>query len=222
MSTDHEEKRRLRRGLLEVRRALPADAVAASGAALARRARELDELRTPGGAGTGAERAASGVPPAPRTVAAYVSVGHEPPTRDLLDALRAAGVRVLLPVLLPDNDLDWAGYEGAGHLVPAGRGLLEPDGPRLGPEAVTGADVVLLPGLAVDGRGRRLGRGGGSYDRVLARLARAGADPALVVLLYDTEVLAHVPAEPHDRPVHAAVTPSGVHRFARAGGPGGR
>ncbi|MYU18334.1 5-formyltetrahydrofolate cyclo-ligase, partial [Streptomyces sp. SID8361] len=56
-------------------------------------------------------------------------------------------------------------------------------------------------------------RGGGSYDRVLARLAAAGADPALVVLLYDGELLDEVPEEGHDRPVHAAVTPSGVHRF---------
>ncbi|MYV43545.1 5-formyltetrahydrofolate cyclo-ligase, partial [Streptomyces sp. SID1328] len=55
----------------------------------------------------------------------------------------------------------------------------------------------------------------GSYDRVLARLERAGARPALVVLLYDTEVVARVPAEAHDRPVHAVVTPAGVRRFAR-------
>jgi 5-formyltetrahydrofolate cyclo-ligase len=88
-----------------------------------------------------------------------------------------------------------------------------PAGERLGPDAVTEADVVLLPGLAVDGRGMRLGRGGGSYDRVLARLERAGARPALLVLLYDAEVVAHVPEEPHDRPVDAVVTPSGVRRF---------
>ena len=112
-----------------------------------------------------------------RTVAAYVSVGREPGTRALLDALRARGVRVLLPVLLPDNDLDWAAYEGPDALARAGRGLLEPAGPRLGPDAVTGADAVLLPGLAVDGGGMRLGRGGGSYDRVLARLARGGRGP---------------------------------------------
>ncbi|MFB7599105.1 5-formyltetrahydrofolate cyclo-ligase, partial [Streptomyces sp. NPDC056160] len=87
-------------------------------------------------------------------------------------------------------------------------------GRRLGPDAVTAADVVLLPGLAADSRGMRLGRGGGSYDRVLARLERADAHPALVVLLYDREVVEHVPAEPHDRPVQAVVTPSGVRRFA--------
>ncbi|MET8515289.1 5-formyltetrahydrofolate cyclo-ligase [Streptomyces sp. NPDC005077] len=148
-----------------------------------------------------------------RTVAAYVSVGREPGTRALLDALHARRVRVLLPVLLPDNDLDWAAYEAVDSLVPAARGLLEPDGPRLGPDAVLDADVVLLPGLAVDGRGMRLGRGGGSYDRVLARLATAGAHPALVVLLYDNELVAQVPVEPHDHPVDAVLTPAGARRF---------
>ncbi|CAM5240594.1 5-formyltetrahydrofolate cyclo-ligase OS=Streptomyces albaduncus OX=68172 GN=FHS32_003783 PE=3 SV=1 [Streptomyces griseoloalbus] len=75
---------------------------------------------------------------------------------------------------------------------------------------------MLLPGLSVDARGMRLGRGGGSYDRVLARLERARVRPALVVLLYDGEVVERVPREPHDRPVDAVVTPSGVRRF---GGP---
>lgn len=149
------------------------------------------------------------------TVAAYVSVGREPGTLPLLEALRARGVRVLLPVLLPDNDLDWAVHEGPESLRAAGRGLLEPTGPRVGPAAVTGADVVLLPGLAVDSRGMRLGRGGGSYDRVLARLAASGASPLLAVLLYDGEAVPHVPAEPHDRRVDIAVLPSGVRRFGR-------
>ncbi|MDT0458142.1 5-formyltetrahydrofolate cyclo-ligase [Streptomyces sp. DSM 41527] len=199
------------------------DVVAVTGEALARRTLELDELAgaagaRPGGPGNHGGPGGSRGPGGPPTVAAYVSIGGEPSTRALLDRLRAAGVRVLLPVLLPDNDLDWALYEGAERLVRAGRGLLEPDGARLGPEAVTRADVVLLPGLAVDHGGLRLGRGGGSYDRVLARLERAGARASLVVLLYDAEVLAEVPAEPHDRHVHAAVTPSAVHRFTAPGG----
>ncbi|WP_428985842.1 5-formyltetrahydrofolate cyclo-ligase [Streptomyces pyxinicus] len=152
-----------------------------------------------------------------RTVAAYVSVGGEPDTRALLDALRARGVRVLLPALLPDNDLDWGEYTGPDSLTEIRHGgkmaLFEPAGARLGPSAVTRADVVLLPGLAVDARGMRLGRGGGSYDRVLDRLERAGARPRLVVLLYDTEVVVRVPAEAHDKPVHAVVTPSGTRHF---------
>jgi 5-formyltetrahydrofolate cyclo-ligase len=149
-----------------------------------------------------------------RTVACYVSMGSEPGTRPLLDSLRGRGVRVLLPVLLPDNDLDWADYEGADHLAPARLGLLEPTGPRLGPAAVVSADIVLLPGLAVDETtGARLGRGGGSYDRVLARLAASGSPARLVTLLFDSELVADLPVEAHDRQVDAVVTPRRTLRF---------
>jgi 5-formyltetrahydrofolate cyclo-ligase len=193
------DKRTLRRDILAVRNRLTADDVREAAAALARHALDLPELARAG------------------TVAAYVSVGGEPGTLPLLDALHARGVRVLLPALLPDNDLDWGAYTGEGCLARVQHGgkmaLFEPTGERLGPDAVTDADAVLLPGLAVDAHGMRLGRGGGSYDRVLARLERADARPALVVLLYDPEVVDHVPAEAHDRPVQAVVTPSGVRRF---------
>ncbi|MEV7674472.1 5-formyltetrahydrofolate cyclo-ligase [Streptomyces sp. NPDC000963] len=198
MTPEMSEKSLLRSRLLGARAALTPASLAESAGSLARQGVELPEL-------AGAS-----------TVAAYVSVGREPGTRALLDALHARGVRVLLPVLLPDNDLDWAAYEGPDRLARAGRGLLEPVGPRLGPEAVCAADAVLLPGLAVDARGMRLGRGGGSYDRVLARLVRAGRDPALVVLLYADEVVGRVPEEPHDHPVHAVVTPEAVIRFRAA------
>ena len=147
------------------------------------------------------------------TVAAYVSLGNEPGTGPLVEELHARGKRVILPVLLPDNDLDWAVYTGRDALAPASRGLLEPAGPRLGPEAVATADVVLCPGLAVDRRGLRLGRGGGSYDRALARVP---VGTFVCTLLYDEELLEEVPAEEHDRPVTAAVTPGGVTRLPRA------
>lgn len=192
-------KRTLRREFLAVRNALTVDDVREAAHALARHALRLPELTSA------------------RTVAAYVSVGTEPGTLPLLDALHARGVRVLLPALLSDNDLDWGAYTGEGSLARVQHGgrmaLFEPTGERLGPDAVAEADVVLLPGLAVDTRGMRLGRGGGSYDRALARLEAADARPALVVLLYDTEIVERVPEEAHDRPVQAVVTPSGVRRF---------
>ncbi|NYD56430.1 5-formyltetrahydrofolate cyclo-ligase [Nocardioides marinisabuli] len=144
------------------------------------------------------------------TLAAYVAVGSEPGTGLLLEALRASGRRVLLPVLLPDGDLDWATYGGEEHLRRAPLGLLEPDGERLGPDAVAGADVVLVPGLAVAADGLRLGRGGGSYDRALARVPLG---TFTCVLLHDDEVGLDVPREPHDRPVTAAASPSGLTRF---------
>ncbi|MEV7227815.1 5-formyltetrahydrofolate cyclo-ligase [Polymorphospora sp. NPDC051019] len=153
----------------------------------------------------------------PRTVTAYVPVGSEPGGPDLPEALLAMlaaggapGSRLLLPVLCPDLDLDWAEYAGSEPLVAAGRGLREPAGPRLGPAAVGAADLVVVPAVAVDRRGLRLGRGGGSYDRALARVAPA---TLTVALLHDGELLDAVPAEEHDRPVHAVITPSGVRRL---------
>ena len=146
------------------------------------------------------------------TVAAYVSTTGEPGTGPLLDGLRAAGKRVLLPVLLPADDLDWAVYRGPDQLVPARRGLLEPASDPLGPEAIATADVVLVPGLAVSADGLRLGRGGGSYDRALGRVP---VGTFTCILLYDDEVGLDVPTEPHDRPVLFAATPSGVRHHGR-------
>lgn len=153
---------------------------------------------------------------AARSVAAYVSVGREPGTGPLIEALSEVGVEVLLPLLQPDGALDWARYDGPRALVPAARGLLEPVGEPLGPGALSSIDAVLVPGLAVDRSGVRLGRGGGSYDRVLAGVAGRAFT---CVLLHDGEVLdMPVPKEPHDVPVAAAATPSALHRFARSFG----
>ncbi|WP_225869052.1 MULTISPECIES: 5-formyltetrahydrofolate cyclo-ligase [unclassified Nocardioides] len=144
------------------------------------------------------------------TVACYVSVGAEPGTTALLDRLVDAGKRVILPVLLPDNDLDWAPFTGPASLAPARRGLLEPLSPAVGVDAIAGADAVLVPGLAVGADGVRMGRGGGSYDRALGRVP---VGTFTCILLYDDELLPDVPAEPHDRPVTAAASPSGLTRF---------
>jgi 5-formyltetrahydrofolate cyclo-ligase len=188
------QKLALRDQLLTARRRRPLLEVGQDAAAIAEHLMAAPEVR----------RAA--------TVAAYVSIGQEPGTGPLLERLAGAGKRVVLPVLLPDNDLDWAAYTGPQDLVAAGRGLLEPLGPRLGPGAVATADVVLVPALAVDRTGMRLGRGGGSYDRALGHVP---VGTFVCALLYDGELLDEVPREPHDRPVSAVVTPSGVSRTAR-------
>lgn len=146
-------------------------------------------------------------------VAAYASFGTEPDTRPLLDALHSAGVRVLLPVLLADNDLDWAAYDPG--TMSAVRGIEEPTGARLGVEAIRTADLVLVPGLAVSSAGTRLGRGGGSYDRALARVALG---IPVAVVLHPEEVGLDVPAEPHDRPVTHVLTSAGITALAHSGG----
>ncbi|TAL26048.1 MAG: 5-formyltetrahydrofolate cyclo-ligase [Frankiales bacterium] len=135
------------------------------------------------------------------TVAAYLAVGTEPGTAGLLAALADRHVRVLLPVLLPDHDLDWA--SAADGVQPGPYGLLEPAGPRLGRDAVADCSLIVVPALAVDRAGHRLGRGGGSYDRALPR-----THGLVVALLHDGESVVELPAEPHDAPVDALVTPS--------------
>lgn len=138
----------------------------------------------------------------PETVAAYVPMSGEPGGVELPNTLAAHVSRVLLPVVLPNRDLDWALFDGPGTVAPAALGLMEPIGPRLGPATISEADVVLVPALAVDWAGLRLGRGGGSYDRALIRVR----SPQLVIaLLYDGEFVESVPAEPHDRRVDGIV-----------------
>src|SRR6201996_1786057 len=139
------------------------------------------------------------------TIAAYYSVGTEPDTHSLIFALWKRGSYVVLPVLLPDGDLDWASYEGPESLAPGPRGLLQPVEPPRGPATVARADIVLVPALAVDAAGRRLGRGGGSYDRALARV---GGQVPTIALLYDSELVARVPDEPHDHAVRAVARPA--------------
>lgn len=140
------------------------------------------------------------------TIAAYVSVGSEPETGALLFALWKRGSYVLLPVMTEGNDLDWASYEGPDSLGPGPHGLLEPTEPVRGLAAISSADLVIVPALAADRRGNRLGRGAGCYDRALTRV---GPAVLTIALLYDHELLGDVPAGPLDRPVRGVAQPTG-------------
>jgi 5-formyltetrahydrofolate cyclo-ligase len=141
------------------------------------------------------------------TVCAYLPFGTEPGTTALVDALAAGGARVLLPVILPEpGPLDWAEYTGEADLVPSRfRGIREPGGKRLGTDAVRAAEVILVPALAVDQRGVRLGRGAGHYDRSLV-FAAAGA--ALLAVVRDEELVERLPGEPHDVRMSGVLTPA--------------
>ncbi|MDX2970148.1 5-formyltetrahydrofolate cyclo-ligase [Kribbella solani] len=146
-------------------------------------------------------------------VALYVSMGPEPQTGALIDWLLATNHEVLLPILYADNDLGWGVAPGAADLVPGRLGLSEPP-IDLGSDAIATADLVICPALAVARDGVRLGRGGGSYDRALAR-TRPGTPVWAAV--YDTEVVAALPFDTHDRPVDAALTPNHLIPLQRSG-----
>jgi len=138
-----------------------------------------------------------------RAVAGFVPTAGEPSAfASFLDA-----ESLLLPVLRTDLDLDWGTFTGAEALLAGRYGLREPAGVRLGVEAVLGVSLLVVPALAVGRDGARLGRGGGSYDRVLARAG--GTVPTLAVVDAE-EVLDRLPVEPHDRLVDGYVTPRGV------------
>ena len=144
-------------------------------------------------------------------VAAYVPVGAEPGTPAMLDALAQLCRTVLLPVTCtgPDDEhlpLRWGRYH-PGKLVAGHFGLREPAEPWLPPTALAEARVVLVPALAVDRRGVRLGRGGGFYDRSLT-LCTPGT--RLVAVVRDCEVLDRLPSEPHDVRMTHALTPGGL------------
>jgi 5-formyltetrahydrofolate cyclo-ligase len=181
------EKAALRRRLLAARARLGPDQRAAAGRALRDAILELPQAQMAG------------------TIAAYYSLVSEPDTHGLVYALWKRGGYVLLPLLRPDADLDWASYEGPDSLRPGPRGLAEPSEPSRGPDAVARADLVVVPALAVDRAGVRLGRGGGSYDRALARV---GPGIPTIALLYDGELLDEVPAAEHDQRVRLVARPS--------------
>ncbi|HEY3503992.1 MAG TPA: 5-formyltetrahydrofolate cyclo-ligase [Actinocatenispora sp.] len=192
------EKSTLRDRLSANRRDHAAESRSAADAAI--RAAVRDLLRT----GRSVGRPAVGA--ARRTVAGYVPSDGEPGGAALADVLRAWGDRVLLPVLRSDLDLDWAEYTGPDCLQPARWRLCEPGGPRLGRGAVSIASIVVVPALAVDRTGTRLGRGGGSYDRALSRVP---GRTLVVALLYDGELADDaLPHEAHDRRVNAVITPA--------------
>lgn len=142
-------------------------------------------------------------------VAAYLPLPSEPLDLSAVDLL-ATRARVLVPVVTGAAPMDWCDHPG-----PVRRGAFgidEPAGPRLGIQAIAAVDAVLVPALAVDSRGRRLGRGGGHYDRTLALLATllgSAPLPPRIALVYDDELLDELPADDLDQPVSAAITPSG-------------
>lgn len=182
-------KNELRAALLATRRGMADDERNAEAEALCS---HLDSLAHDGG-----------------TACAYVPVRSEPGSIQLIESLRGGGFRVLLPIARHGDDgapqpLRWAEYRPGG-LVAAPFGLREPAPPWLPPEAVSAAAIILVPALAVDRRGARLGRGAGFYDRTLG-LAAPGA--MLIAVVRDDELVDRLPAEPHDVRMTHALAPS--------------
>jgi len=148
-------------------------------------------------------------------VSAYQSMPSEPGTGALLADLRSRGDRVLLPRIV-GRDLEWVEVSGGAEFARGPLGILEPTGPGLPvrPHPLVDADVLFMPALAVDHAGRRLGQGGGYYDKALAQVPRfADGGPLRVALLFDDELVDAVPSDDHDCSVDAVITPTRAMRL---------
>jgi 5-formyltetrahydrofolate cyclo-ligase len=139
-----------------------------------------------------------------RRIALYAASAGEIPTRALFEALRSINVVRLLPRLEKEG-IAWARVDDWSELSPGRFGVPSPSSPRV-PERLNRGDVVLLPGMAFDRNGWRLGRGGGHYDRALPE---STGDPWLVGVGFSFQWIADVPHDSRDRRVDAIVTEHG-------------
>lgn len=149
-----------------------------------------------------------------RTITCYLPVPGEPDTTGFIEWARGEGIDVLLPVSRQDKQLDWVRLSEAG--TAAGLyGIQEPIGDRLPAETASQAELLIIPACAVDVTGMRLGWGLGYYDRTLAALRPC---PPVFAVVHSDEILALVPAEPHDTPVSGLVTPNEIRVFTGSAG----
>ncbi|MFP4634249.1 MAG: 5-formyltetrahydrofolate cyclo-ligase [Nitriliruptoraceae bacterium] len=181
------DKQALRASALAARRQLSRDERAAASARAVERLLELPEL--------------AGV----RTVLLFAATRDELDVTGAVGQLHQRGARTLLPRVRGD-ELELAAVGDLASLVLGYRGIREPAGPAIDPEVV---EVAVVPGVAFDPNGGRLGHGGGHYDRLLERLP---TDTVRVGAAFACQIVPAVPREEHDQPVDLVVTEHRVHR----------
>ena len=192
---DKRNKQTIRAEILERRLALTPATVAAASAEIVRQLAQLPPLE---------EATVVGI---------YAPILQEVDPTALRDVLLLRGVQVLYPRVAPVDGfprLEYAQVHCSEDLRPGYRGIPEPQGPEVAADTL---DVLLAPGIAFDSSGSRLGYGGGSYDEWIQRMR---SDAIIIGLAHPFQVLADLPCDEHDRPVHAVATPSGIHRCSPA------
>ncbi len=182
-----EAKHALRLSMRERRRALPPGQRTLASAAAADHLLALPELSTC------------------RTLALYAALPDEADPAVAIPRLLARGVQPLFPRVV-GSELEFVPVAGLAALVPGFRGVLEPAGQPVGADEL---DVVVVPGVAFDVDGGRLGQGGGHYDRLLARLPEGTVRVGFCLAL---QLVSRVPRGPHDQAVDVLVSEEGAVR----------
>jgi 5-formyltetrahydrofolate cyclo-ligase len=140
-----------------------------------------------------------------KRIACYLAHNPEPDTELFIDWALENEIEVLLPVSKSDGSLDWVSFDGQTEIGIFG--FAEATGEIVSPN---GIDLAIIPALAVDQNGMRLGKGKGYYDRALKQITPA---PPIVAVVFDDELIEEVPTESHDHPVDAVATPTRVVHF---------
>jgi 5-formyltetrahydrofolate cyclo-ligase len=143
-----------------------------------------------------------------QSVATYLSFGTEPATTDFIDSLLDDGIEVLVPKALPDETLAWFKWDGVSEIT-SSLGIKEPDENKLLAVSVEQAELLLIPALAVDRMGNRLGRGKGYFDRELSVLSGS----KVYAVCFEDEVMESIPSEAHDQRVSGVVTEVAIHEL---------
>lgn len=148
------------------------------------------------------------------TVALYKACFGEINTDDIFYAARAAGKTIIYPITdTKRKTLRFAEVKNLDEMTPGTWNIPEPP-PESKTVGLDKADLVILPGVAFDSRGGRLGMGGGFYDRMLANLPRRVVRMGIA---YDFQVIERVPEEENDQRIDCLITESGVLRFPERG-----
>lgn len=149
----------------------------------------------------------------PCTLAAFLPLETEPPITGALAELVQLGHRVLVPVVLPERQLGWVRWSPDAPTGTNALGIREPTGRRLGASAFYEADLRLVPALAYSSSGRRLGQGGGYYDRLFEGLGSRSLNSATLGVVFEREILDALPADSWDAQLGFALTEKGVRRL---------
>ncbi|MFB2550343.1 5-formyltetrahydrofolate cyclo-ligase [Ensifer soli] len=143
-------------------------------------------------------------------VAGFLPIRSEADIRPLMHRLRERGARLCTPVVIDRETIVFRELVAGAHLIKTGFGTVGP-----GPEAaVLDPDLMLVPLSAFDAAGNRIGYGAGHYDRAIARLRAKGRAPRLIGIAFDCQEVASVPAEPHDVPLEAILTETGLRQVS--------
>jgi len=179
------DKREIRKRIMTLRNAMTPEEIEAKSGEIVRQLKGLREIRESS------------------TLMVYLSFGSEVLTDDLIRWGWDAGKRIVVPFCHPESrEMTSCLLGGFTELETGHYGIREPKAERLKPVPREEIDAVLIPAVAFDRQGRRVGYGGGYYDRFLPEIPRS----ARIGAAFACQIVAEIPPDPHDVPADRIVT----------------